>query len=300
MKYLYYPGCSLKSTGKPYEESLLAVARVLDVELEEVDDWNCCGATAYASIDETKAFALATRNLALAEKQHGALNGTPVDIVAPCSACFLVLTKSQKYIIEYPEVRAKVGSALAAAGLVYSGRVRVRHPLDVFVNDVGIERIKKAIRAPLKGLRVASYYGCQVVRPFATFDDPYAPTTMDRLMEAAGATVVDWPLRTRCCGGSLTGTIPDAGLRLNQHLLHEAKRKGADAVATCCPLCQFNMECFQDRIGSHYGEELRMPVLYFTQLLGLAMGIPEKELGIQRLFVPLNRTRGVEGAPAHV
>lgn len=299
MTYLYYPGCSLKSTGKPYEESLRAVFRALGITLEEVDDWNCCGATAYASIDEKRAFSLAARNLALAEHQHGALNGHGVDLIAPCSACFLVLTKAQKYIAEYADVRTSVHRALAAADLVYTGRVRVRHPLDVLVNDFGVDRLKKAVTVPLKNFRIAPYYGCQVVRPFSTFDDPFNPTSMDRLLEAAGATMVDWPLRTRCCGGSLSGTIPDAGLRLNQHLLHEAHRKGADAIANCCPLCQFNLECFQDRIASRYRDDVRMPVLYFTQLLGIALGLPEKELGLQRLFIPLGRAASGKGAPAH-
>lgn len=299
MTYLYYPGCSLKSTGKPYEESLRAVFHALDITLEEVDDWNCCGATAYASIDEKRAFSLAARNLALAERQRGAVNGDSVDLIAPCSACFLVLTKAQKYIAEYPEVRSSVHRALAAADFVYSGRVRVRHPLDVLVNDVGTDRLKKAVKVPLKHLRIAPYYGCQVVRPFATFDDPFNPTSMDRLLEATGATMVDWPLRTRCCGGSLSGTIPDAGLRLNQHLLHEARRKGAHAVANCCPLCQFNLECFQDRIAARYREEVSIPVVYFTQVLGLALGLSERELGLHRLFVPLQRQISAEGVPAH-
>lgn len=302
MKYMYYPGCSLKSTGKPYEESLLAVFRALDIELQEVADWNCCGATAYASIDEKKAFALAARNLALAEVQHGSVNGDGVNLVAPCSACFLVLTKSQKYYATYPEVQQDVTRALKAAELDYKGRTQVRHPLDVLVNDLGVEKVQKRVTASMKGVKVVSYYGCQVVRPFATFDDAMYPTSMDRLMTATGATAVDWPVKTRCCGGSLTGTIPEAGLRLNQHLLNEAVRREADVVVTCCPLCQFNMECFQKQINAKYGEDLHMPVMYFTQFLGLAFGLSERELGIQRLFVkPAFIARGTEkGAPAHV
>jgi heterodisulfide reductase subunit B len=302
MKYMYYPGCSLKSTGKPYEESLLAVFRALDVELQEVDDWNCCGATAYASIDEKKAFGLAARNLALAEVQHGSTNGHGVDLVAPCSACFLVLTKSQKYFDSYPEVRQDVTRALEAAELDYRGTTRVRHPLDVLVNDIGVDRVRQRVTAPMKGIRVASYYGCQVVRPFATFDDAMYPTSMDRLMTAAGAAAVDWPLKSRCCGGSLTGTIPEAGLRLNQHLLNEALRRKADVVVTCCPLCQFNMECFQKQINSRYEEDIHLPVMYFTQFLGLAFGIGERELGIHRLFVKpdFRRPAAEKGAAAHV
>ena len=281
MKYLYYPGCSLRSTGRAYEESMLALFKALEIPIEELEDWNCCGATAYVSIDETEAFALAARNLELAENQGG--NGA-VDLVAPCSACFLVLTKTQRYLSTYPEVSRKVNDALKTVGLNYEGKTRVRHPVDVIVNDYGLEKVAKRVTRPLKGVKVACYYGCQIVRPFATFDHPHYPTSMDRLVTAIGAEPVDWPLKTRCCGGSLTGTIQEAGLRLSRALLKEAEKRGADVIITCCPLCQHNLECYQGRINSKYEETIHIPVLYFTQLMGIAMGIPEKELGMQRLF----------------
>jgi heterodisulfide reductase subunit B2 len=302
MKYLYFPGCSLKSTGKPYEESILAVFKAMQIDVEELNDWNCCGATAYMSIDEKKAFALAARNLALAEKQYGKPNGHSAELMAPCSACFLVLTKSQKYFEMYEEVREQTTRALKAAELDYNGTVKVRHPLDILINDFGVEKLAKFVKNPLKGLKVASYYGCQVVRPFETFDDQLYPTSMDRIVKAMGADPVEWPLKTRCCGGSLMGTISEAGLRLNQHLLVEAMRKGADVMVTCCPLCQMNLECFQDAINAKYDEKIHLPVLYFTQLMGLAMGLSEKELGINRLFVkpkPMP-VAGKKGVPAHV
>lgn len=284
MTYLYYPGCSLRSTGRAYEESLLASFRALDISLTEITDWNCCGATAYASIDETKAFALAARNLALAEEQRP--GDEDIHVVAPCSACFLVLTKTQHYINKYEHVATEVNRAINNAGLSYRGRVRVRHPLDVLVNDYGLANVAKRVTHKLDGLKVASYYGCQMVRPFETFDHSHYPTSMDRLMVACGAEAVDWPLKTRCCGGSLTGTIQEAGLRLNRILLKEAQKRDADVVVTCCPLCQHNMECYQGRINRIYKEDIEMPVAYFTQLLGAALGVSEKELGIQRLFVP--------------
>ncbi|MFH0990795.1 MAG: heterodisulfide reductase-related iron-sulfur binding cluster [bacterium] len=179
MKYLYYPGCSLRSTGRAYEESMLAVFEALEIELTELKDWNCCGATAYVSIDEMEAFSLAARNLVLAEQQQ--TNGQ-TDLVAPSSACFLVLTKTQRYLESYPEVNKEVTAALAKADLHYQGKTKVRHPLDVLMNDYGIDRIAKKVKLPLKGFKVACYYGCQVVRPFKTFDDPYFPTTMDSLV----------------------------------------------------------------------------------------------------------------------
>lgn len=301
MNYLFYPGCSLRSTGRAYEESMNEVFDAVGIHLEEIRDWNCCGATAYASIDERKAFALAARNLALAEAQRSGSNGSRVDIIAPCSACYLVLSKTRHYLEEYEEVRKEVGAGLAEAGLRYTGVANVRHPLDVLINDIGLAAIAKMVKRPLKGMKIASYYGCQVVRPFATFDHPQYPTTMDKLMAALGATPVDWPLKTRCCGGSLTGTIPEAGLRLNRALLKEAQKRGADAVVTCCPLCQHNLECYQGKINRRYEEAIDIPVAYFTQLMGIAFGLDEKRLGLKRLFrrpsVPPAAVKG--GATVH-
>ncbi len=284
MKYLYFPGCSLKSTGKPYEESLLAVFSTLGISLEELKDWNCCGATAYMAINEVKAFALSARNLALAEKQGGG-NGIP-HLVTPCSACYCLSLKTQNYLQQIPEIKRVVEKGLEAAGLRYDGRLVIRHPLDVLVNDVGLDKIANAVKRSLKGIKVACYYGCQIVRPFATFDSQWNPTTMDRLVEALGATPIDWPLKTKCCGGALTGTIRDVGLRLGQLLLREAKTRGADILITTCPLCQFDLECFQADIKGTLHEDVKMPVAYFTQLVGLSFDIPEKQLGVQRLFVP--------------
>lgn len=276
-KYLYYPGCSLKGTGKAYEESLIPVFKALDAELKEIDDWNCCGATAYMSVDELKAFALAARNLAIAEKEGG-------DLVAPCAACYLVLNKAQQYMREYPSERHEICKALKSIGLTYSDTVKVRHPLDILTNDVGIKEISSKISKPLNGLKIAPYYGCQIVRPYATFDGQYNPTSMDELIKAAGAEVVYYPLKTRCCGGSLTGTIPEVGVRLAYILLREARLRGADVLVTACPLCQFNLDGYQDQIKRRY-EETNMPILYFTQILGLAFGLPARELGLKRSII---------------
>lgn len=279
MKFTYFPGCSLKGTGRAYEESFLAVFRALGVDIEELRDWNCCGATAYMSVDEGTAFSLAARNLAIAERNGEA------ELLAPCSACYLVLRKTGKYIQDYPAVGATVRSALSSAGLSYAGRVNVRHPLEIVVNDIGLERVKALVRKPLAGLKVAPYYGCQIVRPYSSFDDQVYPSSMDRLLETLGADVVHYPLKTRCCGGSLTGTVPEVGLRLAYILLKEALKRGADTVCTLCPLCQFNLDAYQDKIAAKY-ERIGLPVVYFTQLMGLAFGLAPQELGLHRGIVP--------------
>ena len=298
MKYSYFPGCSLKGTGRAYEESLLPVMKELGAELVELDDWNCCGATAYMAVDEVKACVMASRNLAIAEKAGYK------ELLAPCSACYTVLNKTKHYLHESPSVETVIQTALKQANLTYGGNVPVRHPLDVLVNDIGLDEIKKHVKQPLKGLKVAPYYGCQIVRPYSTFDDQYNPTSMDRLLEAIGCTIVTYPLKTRCCGGSLTGTLPEPGVLCSYILLKEAVKRGANVVATVCPLCQFNLDCYRDKMAAKWGDEtipdpnnpearipvgphLNLPVVYFTQLMGLAFGMSEKELGLQRGFAPM-------------
>jgi heterodisulfide reductase subunit B len=280
MKYLYYPGCSAKSSGRSYEESLLSVFKKLNVPLEEIEDWNCCGATNYMAINEGSAISLIARNFALAEKQGGA------DIVAPCAACFMGLLKTKNYLDTDEKIKAKVHDDLSKAGMAFSNKVNVRHPLDVLTNDIGLKTLETAVSAPLKGLKVACYYGCQLIRPFATFDDQRDPQTMENIVKALGGTPVDWPIKTRCCSGSMTSTISEIGLRMNFLLLKEAKDRGADVIITACPLCQFNLECFQGKISNKYDENVKMPVMYFTQLMGIAMGIGKKELGLHRMLSP--------------
>ncbi|MDK9699566.1 MAG: CoB--CoM heterodisulfide reductase iron-sulfur subunit B family protein [bacterium] len=287
MNYHYFPGCSLKGTGRVYEESVLAVFKALQVPVHEIENWNCCGATAYMSVDETRAFALAARNMALCEEQSAG-EPHPPQLMAPCNACYLVLKKAQHYMREYPAHGERIVNALAAAQMEYKDSVQIRHPLDVLVNDIGLEEIKKRVKKSLKGLKIACYYGCQIVRPYADFDDQYFPMTMDHLMRALGAETIDWELKARCCGGSLTGTIREVGMRLSYIILKDAKRLGADIIVTACPLCQFNLECFQDTMKSEFKEDAKIEVAYFTQLVGHALGIPDRELGMQRLFVPLN------------
>jgi heterodisulfide reductase subunit B len=293
--YTYYPGCSVKGTAKQYEESLLAVFEALDLRLEELPDWNCCGATFYMSVDEVMSFSLSARNLALAEPYKR-------DVVAPCSACYLVLLKTQDYIKRYPDIRKKVSDALDAANLTYHvGAVRVRHPLEILINDVGLENIRNRVKSPLRSFKIAPYYGCQIVRPYQEFDHQRYPETMDHLFEALGATVVDYPLKTSCCGGSLMGTIENVGLRLNYILLKEAHKRGANCIATVCPLCQFNLEAYQRKILEKENGLTETPVLYFTQLVGLALGVPAQKLGLQRAMVtPKYLVESLEATPIGV
>ena len=293
MRYTYYPGCSLESTSKAYDRSLRAVFRLLGHELEELEDWNCCGSTAYTSVAETMALAVCARNLALAEQKGG-------DLVAPCSACYTVLNKTDRFLREQPELRARVGEALAEAGLAYRGTVRIRHPLDVMVNDIGLDAIAaKAVRR-LDGITVAPYYGCQIVRPERSFDDREVPMALDVLFERLGASVADYPMKVRCCGGMLMTTVDEVGLKLCYELLQSAVDSGADVIATTCPLCHINLEAYQGAINRRFKAHIRIPVVFFTQLVGLALGAGTKELGLDTHLIPFEPALAPLAEAAHV
>ncbi len=279
-EYIYYPGCSLKGGSKHYEESLLPVLKEIGMELQELEDWNCCGATAYFSVDDMMAAAICGRNLSIAEKAGK-------NIMAPCAGCYLTLKKSNEFLKSGKGKAQKILNDLKNSSCEYTGKIKVKHPLEVLIKDVGLEKIREKVRRKLTGLKVACYYGCQLVRPYTDFDDPDYPVTLDSLMEAIGAEPVNYSAKTRCCGGSLTGTIEEVGLRLNYILLKEAKRKGADAIVTICPLCLFNLEILQNKMLHKYKEDVRMPILFFSQLMGLAMGIPKEDLGFSRSIISL-------------
>jgi len=283
MRYAYYPGCSLTRSAEPYDLSAKAIAAPLGLSLEEIDDWNCCGATEYISINKNAAYALVGRNLALAAKQ-----GISSDVVAPCSACFLNLRKVDHYMAKYPAVREKTNAALAAGDLHYEpGSMHVRHLLDVVVEDVGYETLQTRVVRPLDGLRVAPYYGCLIVRPQwngAEVDTEY-PTHLDRLLRTLGAEVVDFPLKTHCCGGHMTQISADTAYELIRRLLHNASEYEADIIVTACPMCQLNLDAYQSQVNRHFGTNFHLPVLYFTQMIGLAMGMAPADLGIGREVV---------------
>jgi heterodisulfide reductase subunit B len=282
MKYTYYPGCSVSATANIYQDSIDAIAPALGLELEELEDWNCCGATAYMSVKELMSFAISARNLALAEPHHR-------DVVTPCSACYTVLNKTNRYFAEYPELRKKIGQALEAGGLSYSGNVRVRHLLDVVCSDVGYEKIQSLVVKKLAGLKVAPYYGCQIVRPETDFDDPDEPVKMNRLIETLGAENVEYRMKTACCGASLMGTQEELAMRLCKNLLLDAERKGAHCLVTLCPLCQMNLDVYQGKVNALFKTKFNLPVLYFTQLIGIALGMPPDTLGLGRLAVKLTK-----------
>jgi heterodisulfide reductase subunit B len=281
MKYLYFPGCSLETTSKQYDESLRSLFATLEVELIEIPDWNCCGATAYMSVDETISLSISARNLAIAEKFH-------CDVIAPCSACYTVLLKTHRFLREKPELKAKVNKILEKIGLSYNLSVRIRHPLDVIVNDIGIDLIKRKMKKNISDFSIAPYYGCQIVRPERIFDDKEFPESMDNLFKELGANISYFPLKTKCCGGMLVTTFNEIAEQLIFDILESAMISGANCIATTCPLCQVNLELYQNRISKKFNKDLHIPILFFTQLLGIALGIHSKKIGLQRNFRSLS------------
>ncbi len=270
--YAYFPGCSLEKMALSYHESAMESARRLDLDFQELEDWNCCGTTAYFAIDQLLSYTLSARNLALAEQKQ-------LDMVAPCAGCYKNAYFANVDLKRDPDLAEHVNEALKEDDLHYSGTIQVYHLLEVFSNDVGAQELKARVTQPLSGLKVAPYYGCQVVRPRKDHEEVENPRFFEDLMAATGATPVEYPLKTRCCGGSLLITSRKAAFSMARNLLQNALDSGAMVIATACPMCQVNLECYQQQINQEFGTKFAVPILYFTQLLGLALGAAPKELG---------------------
>jgi len=272
-KYAYFPGCSLEKMALSYHKSSLETTRALGVELEELEDWNCCGATTYFHLDEILANTLVARNLAIAEKEG-------LDFVAPCSACYKNAYFTNTYMKEDEDLAEHINFALEADDLQLEGNMTVHHLIDIFANEIGADGIKEKVSVPLEGLRIAPYYGCQIVRPRKNGEEVEAPEFFEEILTALGAEAVDYTNKTRCCGGSLLLTNRKAALDMIRILLYDAVQSGTDVIATACPLCQVNLEAYQTQVNEEFGTDFSVPVLYFTQLVGLALGIAPKKLGI--------------------
>lgn len=278
MKYAYFPGCTAESTARDMNESTLAVAKALDIELVEPKGWTCCGATAGHQTDRVLAAALPAANL-VKIKDMG------LDCVVNCAACYNRMKVANHEIANEPQIRASVCDAI---GKDYAGEVKVRHLVEVLLEDIGLQTIAAKVKNPLKGLKVACYYGCLLVRPpkIMKFDDPENPTSLDKLVKTIGCESVDWPYKTECCGGGLALSRTDVVLQLTDSILTMAQASGADCIAVSCPMCQVNLDLRQHDIKKQTGKNYEMPILYITQLIGLSFGISPKKLGFSKLMVP--------------
>lgn len=280
--FSYFPGCSLEKMSLSYHQSAIQSTKALGVDLQEIDDWNCCGATTYFHVDEILAYTLVARNLAIAEK-------TGHDLVAPCSACYKNTYFTNTYLKEDQDLADHINYALEQDNLHFSGEIDVKHLMEVFVDDVGFDQIQNKTTHPLEGLRVAPYYGCQLVRPRKDHEDVENPRFFEDLIGAIGAEPVDYAYRLRCCGGSLIITCREAALSLVHDLLQSAVNSEADVIATSCPMCQTNLECYQMQVNQEFGTNYSIPIMFFTQLTGLALGVPKKKLGIGTEFISTDK-----------
>ncbi|MGF7185922.1 heterodisulfide reductase subunit B [Desulfitispora alkaliphila] len=277
MKYSYYPGCSLHATAKDYQMSIDQCFQKLDIELEEIQDWNCCGATSAASENQKTALAIAAANLAK-------VDGKSREIAVSCNACYSRLNQANKKIKARKELKDEVTQIMSKAGLSFDGEYQVKHLLEILCEDFGLDAIKGNISKQLTDLKVAPYYGCQMVRPRG-YDHPEMPTSMDRVIEALGAESVTFNSKAKCCGAALISTNEKLALKLIRSILDEAVQSEAHVIAVSCPLCQMNLDTFQHKVNEEFGTDYKVPVVFFTQLLGLGMSINYKNLGIDRGIV---------------
>ena len=278
MKYAFFPGCSLESTAWDFDKSARAVCAALNIELVDIPDWVCCGSTPAHASNASLAVALPVMNLQKARDAGFS------QVVTACASCYARLRTANHKVNNDPAERQR---AERITEKPYDGSVKVRHILDVLVNDLGVREIRKRIQKPLKGLRVASYYGCLLSRPpeVVAFDDAEHPTCMDALAKAAGAEAVDWPFKTECCGASLSISKTDVVNRLGYKLLSMAHRAGAECIVVACPLCQLNLDLRQADAKANKKDIPDIPVIYITQLLGLALGLSADALGLDALTV---------------
>lgn len=276
MKLGFYPGCSLDGTSREYNESVKALAPVFDIELKDIEDWNCCGATAAHSVNKELAIALPARVLALAEKQGFD------EIVVPCASCYNRLSVAQYELAQKEDLRNKV---IDAIGIPFVGNVKILNVVQ-FIDKYIKDKIPEKVTHPLN-YDVVCYYGCLLVRPhkILNFDRVEDPTSMDELMKLIGSNPIDWAYKTECCGAGLSVARTDLVAKLSGNIIQDANDRGAKAVIVACPMCHSNLDMRRSEINKYLNKNIQIPVIYITQAIGLSVGIKPEALGLQRHFV---------------
>ncbi len=288
MKIPYYPGCTLNTVSRDFDLTARRCAGVLGVEMEELRKWNCCGASFPLTPDNTMGLAGAMKVLAEVKKEGDR-------VTTLCSVCYNVLKRTNRVVRDDREKRRILNEFLEED---YDGSVEVRHFLEVLRDEVGFERIKEKVCRPLKGVRIGAYYGCMLLRPFEDMgiDDAESPRVIEDLFSALGAEPVEFPNRVECCGAHLGMWREDVVVRLSGSVMTSAVERGAELIVTSCPLCQYNLERSQKKVVQETPGYREVPVVYFTQLLGLALGQDERNLGFERNLWdvrPLLREKGI-------
>jgi heterodisulfide reductase subunit B2 len=279
-EYSFYPGCSSerKTSASNYMVSVESMCKTLDIKLNEIPDWNCCGASiGYADGGELPRHAMNARNIALSEKHHG-----DQDIVATCAACWLGAKETQERISHSGELLADVSEVLKEAGLKYEGKQKIRHMVEVLIEDLGYEELGKPVKKPLEGIKIAGYVGCQTNRPFGVDGESFEnPKYLDKLIDTVGATPLEkYEEKVSCCGGALAFSEPEKSQAQIKKIIESAYDHGADMIVTPCPVCQLNVEIYQGQINKTYGTKFKIPVTYYSQLMTAAYGGSAKEAGL--------------------
>jgi heterodisulfide reductase subunit B len=274
MEYLYFPGCTLYTKAKNLDEAGRECAKVLGFELKELSNWTCCGATFPLATDNIMALAPPSRILARAKEEGSTLTTL-------CSVCFNVIKRTNRLIQGDQEKRDKINTFIE---MDYQGDAEILHYLEILKRDVGFDALRTAVKRDLQGMKVAAFYGCMLLRPFEEmeFDDKEAPTIFEEFLEAITCEPVDFPFKIECCGAFQSVGAPEVATECAYAILSSALRNGAEAVTTTCPLCQFNIDSMQKEIHEKHNDFPGVPVIYFTQLLGLALGLPVEKLDLER------------------
>ncbi|MCE5224146.1 CoB--CoM heterodisulfide reductase iron-sulfur subunit B family protein [bacterium] len=288
MNYAYYPGCSLESTSPDFNISTEALIEFLSLDIPEVDDWVCCGASSLHPEDKLASLALPALTIESAEKQKR-------DIMVQCPACYAHLRESQEALTHEGTMQDNLKEAI---GREISAKLKIKHFSEILMQEIGLEALQAKVTKPLKDIKIANYYGCVIVRPqeLMQYDDPEDPQLMDKLVNITGAESVSWPFKTKCCGAGNSISKTEVTLDMTYQILSMAKKNGADAISVLCPLCHINLDFRQPQIERRYKEKFNLPVFYYTQLLGLAFGLDPKKLALDRLFVspfPLLKSKGI-------
>lgn len=273
----YFPGCSLTGTSMEYDASLREVMRELGASLEEIDDWSCCGASSAHASSHLLAMALPARNVVLASKQG------LEEVVAPCAACYSRLVTSQHEVAHDAQLKQRVEEVLEEA---YTDGVRVMNIIELF-QQFGLDLLKSRVKDDISFLKAACYYGCLLVRPHEVtkFDDPEMPTSMEALVAATGAKSVEWNFKTECCGGSHSITNTEIVTTLCKKIIDDAQKHGANVIVVACPMCHSNLDMRQRTIRAKQPDHRSIPILYITELIGMAFGVDRKKLGLDKHFI---------------
>ncbi len=283
LRYALYPGCAAKGATPELYQSTMAIIGQLGIEVVELTAASCCGAGVVGEAEPDVALALNARTFAQAE-QLG------LDVMTICGTCQGVMGAANKRLKEEPRLRERINHMLAQDGIAYRGTVQVKHLLWIVVREVGLHQLRGQVRIPMQGFRIAPFYGCYILRPSwdLGFDDPENPTSLEKVIKAVGGEAVAYPGRTKCCGFPIILEKEAIAVAMAGQNMKEAKDEGADFMVTPCPLCHMSLDIYQDRAGRAVHTTLNLPILHLPQLLGLAMGMPAKDLGLSRHFIPVD------------